>query len=240
MVFRVPADGGSISSKGRDAQAGENVWQIDFTPFRTTGSYRLRIPALGAESYVFDIGDLVYAPLLRILLRGLYAQRCGTSHPAAYMGEAWADPRPCHPQDQRCRRNTRDQKKGKDYGAPYDRAARHAQAKHKAPQRDLARRGGGETAERRDARQAEPGAEHRLAAETVRHRSPGQLADRQAEKKSRHRELRRAHRRGEVRRHRRKDRLPRVGAERRKREEQAEEQREREACRGGNQARMRF
>ena len=117
VVFRVPADGGSISSKGRDAQAGENVWQIDFTPFRTTGSYRLRIPALGAESYVFDIGDFVYAPLLRILLRGLYAQRCGTSHPAAYMGEAWADPRPCHPQDQRCRRNTRDQKKGKDYGA---------------------------------------------------------------------------------------------------------------------------
>jgi hypothetical protein len=117
LLFTVPAQGGSITSKGKDAQAGDSVWHVDFSPLTTAGTYRLVLPGLGGQSYDFEIGDSVYNKLAATVLKAMYAQRCGVSHPAAYMGENWADPEVCHPQDKTCTRNIWDQGAGTDYGA---------------------------------------------------------------------------------------------------------------------------
>ncbi|MFO8006743.1 MAG: cellulase N-terminal Ig-like domain-containing protein, partial [Candidatus Brocadiia bacterium] len=46
VLYTIPNDGGSITSKGFDDQpSGDDVWWVDFSAFSSTGSYRLYVPS---------------------------------------------------------------------------------------------------------------------------------------------------------------------------------------------------
>lgn len=99
VVFTIPADGGSIVSKGADgAPSGDTIWWIDFSAFTTPGSYRLASPSLGGQSYDFEIREDVYRAAVQTALKTFYFQRCNTPKIAAHAG-AWADASPCHMSD---------------------------------------------------------------------------------------------------------------------------------------------
>lgn len=53
-----------------------DVWECDFSAFRTPGSYVLYVPEVGT-SWPFRIGDDVLNPAYRALVRGLYHNRSG-------------------------------------------------------------------------------------------------------------------------------------------------------------------
>jgi hypothetical protein len=57
----------------------QNVYQADFSPFATSGIYRLQIPGLGV-SYPFAIDDGIAADFARTYALGLYHQRCGMAN----------------------------------------------------------------------------------------------------------------------------------------------------------------
>jgi len=57
----------------------QNVWQADFSTFKTPGEYRLQVPGLGA-SFPFFIDDGVAAAFARTYALGIYHQRCGTAN----------------------------------------------------------------------------------------------------------------------------------------------------------------
>ena len=56
--------------------SGENVYQIDFTAFKTPGEYIISVPQTGC-SLPFRISDDVYVHAFRVQGYGLFAQRCG-------------------------------------------------------------------------------------------------------------------------------------------------------------------
>jgi hypothetical protein len=95
IVFAVPIDGGSISSRGTDAGSGDQIWWVDFSPLRARGTYQLFSPSLNARSYDFAIAPNVYNEVMRTALKTFYRQRCGTAKPPTYAG-AWADGAACH------------------------------------------------------------------------------------------------------------------------------------------------
>jgi len=98
VIFRVPADGGSILSKGWDAASGDHVWWVDFSPLVAPGRYRLFSPTRNDASYEFLIAPDVFDPVLRTALRTFYLQRCGAAKPDRYAA-AWADGAACHRAD---------------------------------------------------------------------------------------------------------------------------------------------
>jgi endoglucanase len=99
VIFEIPSDGGSIVSKGYDGPpSGDNVWWVDFSPFEGLGEYHLYSPALGAQSYDFEIGWDVYNDVVAAAARAFYYQRCNTPKAATYSGD-WADHYPCHMAD---------------------------------------------------------------------------------------------------------------------------------------------
>jgi hypothetical protein len=98
VVFAVPTNGGSISSKGKDASSGDQVWWVDFGPLNAPGSYHLFSASLNARSYDFVIAPDVYNDVMRTALKTFYLQRCGVAKPATYAG-AWADGEACHRAD---------------------------------------------------------------------------------------------------------------------------------------------
>jgi hypothetical protein len=95
VVFTVPTDGGSITSRGLDPASGDQVWWVDFSPLATPGSYHLFSPSLSAQSYAFIVASDAYNDVLRTALKTFYRQRCGTAKPATHAG-AWADVSACH------------------------------------------------------------------------------------------------------------------------------------------------
>jgi hypothetical protein len=95
VAFAVPIDGGSISSKGKDASCGGQVWWVDFSPLHARGSYHLFSASLNARSYEFVVASDVYNDVMRTALKTFYRQRCGVAKPAAYAG-AWSDGTACH------------------------------------------------------------------------------------------------------------------------------------------------
>jgi endoglucanase len=100
VVYTIPTDGGSITSKGADgAPSGDTVWWVDFSPLATVGEYRLYSAAIGGQSYDFDIRGDVYATPMRTALKSFYLQRCNVPKTVALAGN-WADPAPCHTGDQ--------------------------------------------------------------------------------------------------------------------------------------------
>ena len=57
----------------------QQVFEADFSEFKTPGEYRLAVPGLGA-SYPFFIDDGIVAAFTRTYALGIYHQRCGTSN----------------------------------------------------------------------------------------------------------------------------------------------------------------
>ncbi|HWD91995.1 MAG TPA: glycoside hydrolase family 9 protein [Verrucomicrobiae bacterium] len=57
----------------------QNVFEADFSAFKTPGEYRLEVPGLGA-SFPFFIDDGVAAAFARTYALGIYHQRCGMAN----------------------------------------------------------------------------------------------------------------------------------------------------------------
>ena len=66
--------------------SGENVYQLDFTAFKTPGRYRIMVPGVGC-SLPFDIGRDTYRKAFEIQSAGVFAQRCGIEFKPPY--SAW-------------------------------------------------------------------------------------------------------------------------------------------------------
>jgi endoglucanase len=75
VVLTVPADGGSISSRGRDFASGDEVWWVDLGRLEAPGRYHLWSASLQAQSYDFSVAPGVYRDVLRAALRTFYLQR---------------------------------------------------------------------------------------------------------------------------------------------------------------------
>lgn len=98
VIYTVPTNGGSITSKGTDPHSGDSVWWVDFSGLSTAGTYRLYSATLAAQSYDFTIGSGVYAPVVRKALKTFYHQRCNTPKASTHAGN-WADTTACHAGD---------------------------------------------------------------------------------------------------------------------------------------------
>ena len=63
-------------SEGREVFSGENVYEIDFTSFKTPGRYYIAVPGTG-RSFEFSIASDVYEEAFQAAAYGVFAQRCG-------------------------------------------------------------------------------------------------------------------------------------------------------------------
>ena len=63
-------------SEGRAQYSGENVYEIDFTSFKTPGRYYIAVPGTG-RSFEFSIASDVYEEAFLTAAYGVFAQRCG-------------------------------------------------------------------------------------------------------------------------------------------------------------------
>ena len=116
VVFRVPADGGSIVSKGADgAPSGDTVWWVDFSPLTSPGVYHLYSVSLAEQSYDFEIREDLYNSVMRQALKTFYYQWCNTPKASSYAG-AWADDLACHMTDlERLRRRSNQCRHARSY-----------------------------------------------------------------------------------------------------------------------------
>ncbi len=88
---------GTPDAPAPDKLSESVAWELDFSDFKTPGSYRIHVKGVGL-SFPFRIAEDVYNEVRGTLLRGAYHQRCGTA----------LDPRltrhvhpPCHIDDAR-------------------------------------------------------------------------------------------------------------------------------------------
>ena len=91
---------GNIKLRGvRDELVGQIVYELDFSPFKVPGTYRIFVPGVGL-SYPFDIGAGALNPAFVNLMRGSYHQRCGDAidekisrhhRPACHLDDAYLD-----------------------------------------------------------------------------------------------------------------------------------------------------
>ncbi len=70
----------------------QEVWQADFSAFKTPGEYRLYVAGLGT-SYPFFIDDAAAGAFARTYALGIYHQRCGTDNSLPYTRFTHG---PCH------------------------------------------------------------------------------------------------------------------------------------------------
>ena len=80
----------------RNNWAGADVWQCDFSDFRTPGEYVLAVDGIGC-SFPFRIADDVYRDAFYTVARGLYHERAGVAKDAPYT--RFDLPRDHHPDD---------------------------------------------------------------------------------------------------------------------------------------------
>ncbi|WP_128546194.1 glycoside hydrolase family 9 protein [Larkinella soli] len=85
VVFR-----GKLSAPRTNAISGRTARTADFSAFRTSGSYVVAVPGLGA-SYPFEIRPNVHREVAIASLKGFYYQRMSVDLPARYAGK-WARP----------------------------------------------------------------------------------------------------------------------------------------------------
>lgn len=71
-------------------QSGDKIWWFDFSTVTTPGTYYVYDPTNSKRSYVFDIKDDVYTPVLKQAVRMFYYQRSGFAKTAAYALD-WTD-----------------------------------------------------------------------------------------------------------------------------------------------------
>jgi len=81
---------GRTEPYGEDASSGLTVQRIDFSAFRTPGTYLLRTVVGASRS--FQIRPNLYRPLARDALAFFYHQRAGTPIEARIVGAKWARP----------------------------------------------------------------------------------------------------------------------------------------------------
>ncbi len=92
----------TLTSKGVNEQlVGQDLYELDFTTFKTPGTYRLYVPTVGI-SYPFDIGPTALNAVYVNLMRGNLIQRCGCDiplsltrhgHEACHIDDAFVDPK---------------------------------------------------------------------------------------------------------------------------------------------------
>ena len=63
-------------SEGRAQYSGENVYEIDFTAFKSPGRYYIAVPGAG-RSFEFAIASDIYKSAFETAAYGLFVQRCG-------------------------------------------------------------------------------------------------------------------------------------------------------------------
>ena len=63
-------------SEGKSQFSGENVYEIDFSDFKTPGRYYIAVPGTG-RSFDFSIAPDIYDEAFQTAAYGLFAQRCG-------------------------------------------------------------------------------------------------------------------------------------------------------------------
>ncbi len=63
-------------SEGRERYSGENVYEIDFSSFKTPGHYYVAVPGTG-RSFEFAIAADVFEEAFQTAAYGVFAQRCG-------------------------------------------------------------------------------------------------------------------------------------------------------------------
>jgi endoglucanase len=57
---------------------GQELYSLDFSPFREPGEYAVSVPGVGA-SFPFRIAPDAYSGVFRTVMRAIYHQRCGTA-----------------------------------------------------------------------------------------------------------------------------------------------------------------
>ncbi len=72
---------------------GEELHELDFSPFKTPGRYVVVVPGVGA-SFEFRIARDVYQEIATLAFRSLYHQRCGIALTPEFT--RWVRPSPCH------------------------------------------------------------------------------------------------------------------------------------------------
>jgi len=95
-----PAYSGVVKPRGvADELVGQTVYELDFSPFKKPGRYRVRVPGIGL-SHPFEIGERALDPAFLNLMRGNLHQRCGMeitpeysrhARPACHLDDALRD-----------------------------------------------------------------------------------------------------------------------------------------------------
>ena len=79
-------------NKGRvDDMSGDKIWWFDFSAVTKEGSYKVVDLETNAESFIFDIADDVYTPVLKAAFKTFYYQRAGFEKRAPYALPGYED-----------------------------------------------------------------------------------------------------------------------------------------------------
>ncbi len=89
-------DGKSPDSNHGDIGSLAPVYKLDFSAFKTPGTYRLHLPGVGC-SYDFELASDAWSKIFATSLKGFYFQRNGIKHGAPY--SAYTAPRAFNPTD---------------------------------------------------------------------------------------------------------------------------------------------
>jgi len=69
---------GTLSTRMKDIDSGDQVQIADFSSLKARGTFYLEVPGVG-KSWSFAVGDDVYQRAFYLTMRAFYGQRCGTA-----------------------------------------------------------------------------------------------------------------------------------------------------------------
>jgi endoglucanase len=92
LIERRAMEPDTRNAKG-ESYSGEDIWQMDFSRFKGSGAFHIRVPGLG-RSWPFRMEASVYGEAFYTAMRAFYHQRCGC--PLQRPWTAWVRGR-CHP-----------------------------------------------------------------------------------------------------------------------------------------------
>ncbi len=81
----------SWNNGSEDPSSGDKVWWFDFSSLTTPGAYYIVDVERNVRSYDFEIGEDVYAQILKHAVRTFYYQRAGFEKKAQFAEAGWAD-----------------------------------------------------------------------------------------------------------------------------------------------------
>jgi len=96
----IDLDTGKIVFEGRpkawnkgetDPVSGDKIWWFDFTPVTKPGRYVVRDIEREVDSHPFEIGENIYAPVLKAAFKTLYLQRAGFEKRTPFTTKAYSD-----------------------------------------------------------------------------------------------------------------------------------------------------